>query len=416
MGDIFLNLSHLLLSNIVKYIERDNDRIIFNDSLDTIEIPDEKKQIIFGNRLSQLHILTKPFSDRLACSNVDTLSISDRLEIRFDQFPSTIKSLSLSQHSCSKDFKWLPESLEKLCFYNQFHQQIITQFQSTIRHLEFSENYNSPIAIRLLPPQLEVLICRNAYLPKFDGSDQLPSTLTKLDINTDCVRLLSNCNLPALSHLILNMYREYQLKQGDIPMAATKLSLIQMDCQLHPEVLTSQLRHIEFHYGSFKLDRNVFSHLDRLETLLFSGACTNSLILGKLPASLKVLELPSFTYKFVISEICEIPGRLDKLTITFNSLTTLLSKQSLPKSLVHLHIYQGLEPVVVESLPDDLESMEITGSNFIFESSSYPSSLRSLTANKSFFENNSIIDLPTTIVQVTISTITNYAGASDEKF
>ncbi|EFA77970.1 hypothetical protein PPL_08615 [Heterostelium album PN500] len=407
MGDVFINLSHLILSNIVNFIQSNDERIIFtlicrrfyynrdrylcfnqnsekcfnqsvfhkiretynltsfkdqinrlvntefifmkddhHSKLDKIEIQSEKKTITIQMRNRALY-LPKLFRDRLERSNVDTLYICCSFDIGFEQFPRNIKSITLYSHGCSNDLKWLPESLEKLKFKRL--QNISSPMTSTIRYLDFGSFDSNKIAINMLPPQLEVLICGRSTLI-FDTvvvdneqhqqqQHQLPTSLKRLDISCLYVNLLRN--LPALKELTLR-FEGHQFKQVDIPSTVTSLKLIDIGSQqLQPKALTTlpEIRHLEFVHGEFQ--------------------STNDNVL-----------------KGIGSEIAETSG--------------------------NNQIFQ--RPVVVESLPDDLESLVLNGSgaNFTMKGCIYPSSLRSINVNKSFFTINPIETIPITIVTVII--------------
>ncbi|EFA81649.1 hypothetical protein PPL_05642 [Heterostelium album PN500] len=342
MGDTFINLSHLLLSNIVKYLHSNHDKIIFSlvcrrwfyekdkylclknmkgyhrqnlnkqnynltsfnhqlsaieyrkskkyifykddtqDDLDYIEIEDQMKKIIFQSRDDEYLYLSQSFRDRLARSNIDTLEIHCVLKIKFDQFPSNIKKMSIFRHYCSTDFKWLPESLESLTLLYHY-KTIVSPFTSTLRHLEFSETFAHQINISLLPPLLEVLICFKATFiatPSTDGSKQdLPSSLTRLSVHAKYLPLLRNLGALRDLKLLFTYNEENQLRHGDLPSTITKLKFVEITGQLWSDALAlPEIRHLEFINSNLTFGKNVFSHLDRLESLIFNGvSCRHSI-------------------------------------------------------------------------------------------------------------------------------------------
>ncbi|EFA80587.1 hypothetical protein PPL_06526 [Heterostelium album PN500] len=321
-----VNLSHLLLSKIIKYLDDNIDRIVFtlvckrwyderarylsfnthhiniiNDNnnnyihlyksiiIDQINRKTKCKAVA-GNQIYQYYydyLISKDEHgdiDRLKILNIDKISIglknSQENKENTKNIFQLISHLNISKLKNVQTFSGLPMNITSMSFYNSFMDELVPGcLPPNLKTLKLSKNFNQPIK-----------------------SGVLPNTLVKLNFN-------ESFNQP-----------------------------------IEPGVLPSSLKVLKFKKSNFKQVIKIGTFPPNLEELEFSGNCT-TMEDGALPQTLRILET---------------------LSISFSTQDTQMDLNYLPVSLTRLEIFAEIE--LVNVMPPTIRHLDLENCDYDFNS------------------------------------------------
>ncbi|EFA80578.1 hypothetical protein PPL_06517 [Heterostelium album PN500] len=340
-----VNLSHLLLSKIIKYLDDNIDRIVFtlvckrwfnerqsylsfntrhiniiNDNnnkyihlnsyksiiIDQINRKTKCKAVV-GNELYKYrydYLISKDEIgdiDRLKTLNIDKISIrlediEDNKE-NINNFFQLISHLNISKLKNVQSCSGLPMNITSMSFYNSFNEEIVPGcLPPNLKTLKFGRYFNKPIK-----------------------SGVLPNTLIKLIFN-------ESFNQP-----------------------------------IKPGVLPSSLKVLKFKKTTFIQDIKVGTFPPNLEELEFSGNST-TIEDGALPQTLRILEYAPTSW---LPQIKTLPN-LKTLSISFLTQDTQMDLNYLPVSLTRLEIFAEIE--LVNVMPPTIRYLDLENCSYDFNS------------------------------------------------
>ncbi|EFA78785.1 hypothetical protein PPL_08248 [Heterostelium album PN500] len=401
-----LKLSHVILSKIIGFLNKNIDKICF--SLVCKQLYQQRDKYIFLNcdnipqrysnsidneyprfqLNSYKNLLKRALELKSNCSLLITYTdqpdeknnydyiivISDFKEL---EIPSTVKKLEfhyLFPHDLDSKFKSKLERSNVNQITLDSRRILFDRFPSNIKDsLLVDSNQTLQLEIQSLPPNLQELRCVSTFILHCTLRS-LPSTLRKLSISFQSLKSSIRENLPAsLTELSVVFSNDDVIDCNNyIPLHISKLILITSKQHLTKGFIPSGVRKLEIS-RSVSLEIDIFSELNRLETLDLSRISSYEGRIGRLPSNLKRMALLGCKYDpdiFIFPE-----NRLDYLQIGDFSKTIRSDMLPLCKELVCSF---GCD---IESLPDGVETLALL-SYHLFQWKDLPSSLRTLTITK----------------------------------
>ncbi|EFA76277.1 hypothetical protein PPL_10038 [Heterostelium album PN500] len=437
-----INISHLLLSNIVKRLDDNVDRIClslvckrwYNErsgylsfNTDKINIFNENnkhsiylnsyKSLLF-NSIKQKNNCTLIISDTklnydyhladselMEIDSINTMNVS-KIEMTTDYQPSVLKklyqlisdcnSIRSLKYCCSLDCV-LPVNLTCLSFSDDFDEPLLPGYlPPKLIKLKFGLAFNQPIGIGLLPSTLETLILGDAYNhPIVVGA--LPASLRVLNIN--------------------GVDYEHGFKVGSLPFGLQELCYSSVKIPIGEDVLPTTL--LTLNYAPVLWMKSIQS-LTNLKTLSFSDlnhSINESFDLDMLPRSLTNLSVFSVTTltsslstsikhltisraKYNVDEIF----KHDRSQYQFESLTVDALKQEsldgLAIKVLTLNFTHDIK-APIRSIPIGVKELFIRyNKNAIITENAIPSSVQKLT----YYPKNSIAEriIPNTVQELVV--------------
>ncbi|EFA79164.1 hypothetical protein PPL_07989 [Heterostelium album PN500] len=365
---IFVNLSHLLLSEIFNKFEDIEDRIrfsltckrwynerehYFRFNVDSIKGPvddqsltlNKIEDIIIHKSVNKIEFwwfddniiaMDEPFIEKLAHSNVNNLVLNSNVVTTFKRLPNNIKHIHCNH---SFDMNHLPTELETLevsSHHSKEHHFYITALPKTLKYFELSRTI-PPIVIKPLPPKLEMFVFYDNAYTHLD-IPLIPSTLHTLEVSFGFWK-----------NLLLNYSDVDELRSIEYIRL-----YIESDVHLTKSLIPISIKHLILEFDDdedvdLTFEKDLFSQFNRLESLKFKGYFRR-LKFGLLPPSLKILEPPradGFSYpdndRFFISNV----HKLDKLD------------QIVPKHCKHLSFNSRIRILLLPGMiPNYIETIE----------------------------------------------------------
>ncbi|EFA80609.1 hypothetical protein PPL_06548 [Heterostelium album PN500] len=354
-SNIIVNLSHVLLSKIINYLEDNNDRIVFT------------------------FVCKRWFNERQGylSFNIDTYSLidDDQNFMYLNSYKSIISNKIKRKSACKAVFG----DLESKQYYDYF----LTEDQlDDIDRFKSLNIYKIDIAGKgfvIEPTQFESL-CRlvsNLNVTVFNGIPslkcKLPESLTSISFSREFNdELLPGFLPPNLKELTLDQYFNRTILAGVLPNTLVKLKFnVSFNQDLEPGVLPASLKVLKFRCQGFKRDFKVGSLPPNLEVLEYSG--NNSPIGdGILPLSLHTLTYAPITWSKQFKSLINL-----KTLLFYTMGEESFDLSSLPESLTSLTLsvpetpvqLSGTMPLAIRHL--DLDSSEFDADSVFKDRSKY---------------------------------------------
>ncbi|EFA76276.1 hypothetical protein PPL_10037 [Heterostelium album PN500] len=404
-----VNLSHLLLSNIIKRLDDNNNCTL----------------IISDTKLNNDYHLT--IAELMEIDSINTMNVS-KISMTADYQPSVLKKLyqlisdcnsvralkqccslacvlpvNLTCLSFSDDFDepllpgYLPPNLTKLKFGYSFNQPIgIGLLPSTLEMLILGDAYNHPIVAGVLPASLRVLKINGVdYVYGFEvgslpfglqelcysgfditiGEDVLPTSLLTLDFAPvswmKSIQSLTNLKTLSFSYPNYNTYESFDLDM--LPRSLTSLN-VSLEVTLTSSLSTS-IKHLNIFRTSYNIDE-IFKH-DRSQ-YQFESLTVDALKQESLDG-IKIRRLKLDFNRDIEAPIRSIPSGVEELFIRYNK-SAIISENTIPSSVQKLTYYPK-NSTVERIIPNTVKELVFKhSSTFVrFPSSLLPDSLQSLS-------------------------------------
>ncbi|EFA84948.1 hypothetical protein PPL_01941 [Heterostelium album PN500] len=330
-----INLSHLLLSKIVSYLDDNVDRIVF--SLVCKRLFNERQRYLSFNTN---HI--KIIND----NNNKYIPLNSYKSIIIDQINRKTKCKVVVGDEIDINYYDYMISKDELVDIDRLRTLNIDKVVIGFEHND--ENKGNIKNLYRLVSDLNI-----SKLKKVQSFSALPMNITSLSFH--CLfreDLEPGCLPPNLKTLKFDRQFYQAIKAGVLPNTLVKLNFNESFNQpLEPGVLPSSLKILKFKDSTFQQDIKVGTFPPQLEELEFSGHYL-TIEDGALPQTLRILEYAPTSW---LPQIKTLPN-LKTLSISYNSLDSQIDLSYLPTSLTRLEIFA---PVTLVNLnPDDVASLD----------------------------------------------------------
>ncbi|EFA86053.1 hypothetical protein PPL_01289 [Heterostelium album PN500] len=413
--NIFVNLSHLLLKNIISFIndfediirftlvckrwfqERNSYLVFLRDGVfvDTHKLKSYHPIIQLKHNedlylVSEAQTVNQITPKKLTC--VDFLEFR-RLIVKIDGFDisnvrdqlekSKIKEIRLPYNVPRLSAGCLPENLENLTIDSYSYPLEEGDLPASLKVLSLYQ-YNHPLINGSLPPKLEKLLITVFSKTPCLQVNVFPTTLTSIE-NCPYQLIKFVKYLPCLESFECNSISipDDFLEPGDFPDTLTSLSLRFYTSTLQPKVIPSSIKYLtlscyiwdltnnsipnESHYkyicvsdiSSDIQPNHLPPNIENLEILNYN----KPLLPGSLPYGVTTLSLPKISPKHITEGV--FPSSIKTLYLfTYedsesNQSERRFNSKSIPNSVEALYLGHGYSEIDPTMLPDSIRTLKI---------------------------------------------------------
>ncbi|EFA84981.1 hypothetical protein PPL_01975 [Heterostelium album PN500] len=342
-----VNLSHLLLSKIINYLNANVDRIVFslvckrwfNDRQRYLSFNTHRVNIT-NDKYMQLNSYKSIIIDQINIKTKCKVSIGDEFKLKYYDYLISKDELVDIDRLRTLNIDKVAIGFARLS--NEKNKEYIKNLYRLISDLNISK------------------------LKNVQSCSALPMNITSLSFLLFQEDLEPGCLPPNLKTLKFDRNFDRPIKAGVLPNTLVKLNFNESFNQLlEPGVLPSSLKILKFKDSAFKQDIKVGTFTDHLEELEFSGYFSSSIEDGALPQTLRILEYAPTSWLPQIKTL----SNLKTLSISrFRpySPDLIIDLSCLPTSLSRLEIFADI--TLINAIPPKIRYLDVEKCDFDFDS------------------------------------------------